>query len=254
MRPLQRRWAIAWAFAVSVSLGGCEEPPGPVETPPPSERYARKFLPLEPAWVRESDIPERPQTSPAMVIWEVSETDPNREPTSQERDAAEALVARCYEVAERRGWFRFERGLADGYRLMQGDRRHYVNEAYLFDDSVLDCERPEFLMYYGTPEGKLLAGLMFYAPGQLERGPQIGGPLTIWHYHVWFRSKCLRGGLLLAGDGRNGCRDGDPHHRSPEMLHVWFLDHPDGQFATTMWLDRESLDAAIAARSRRGND
>jgi hypothetical protein len=32
------------------------------------------------------------------------------------------------------------------------------------------------------------------------------------------------------------------------MLHVWFLEHPDGPFATTMWLDREVLEAAIRAR------
>lgn len=70
--------------------------------------------------------------------------------------------------------------------------------------------------------------------GLEARGPQVGGPLTLWHYHVWFRPKCLRGGLLSTGEGRNGCRDGEPSHRSPEMLHLWFLDHPMGRFATTM--------------------
>ena len=184
-----------------------------------------------------------------MVIWEVSEPDPNGKPSPAQRAAADDLVVRCREVAERRGWFSFEQGLADGYRLMVGDRRHYVNEEYLFDGAALDCERPEFLMYYGTPRGKLLVGLMFYANGPDQRGPQTGGPLTRWHYHIWFRSKCLRGGLLLTGEGKNGCADGDPSHRSPEMLHVWFLDHPDGPFATAMWLDREHLEAAIEARA-----
>jgi hypothetical protein len=95
-----------------------------------------------------------------MVIWELSEADPRRQPTAEQQAAASALVARCRGVAERKGWFEFQQGLADGYRLMKGDLRHYVNEAFLFDDALLDCERPEYLMYYGTPQGKLLAGAM----------------------------------------------------------------------------------------------
>lgn len=249
-RGLQRRLAVA--LAATAMLSACDESPRIPEPAPGPERSARKFLPFEPGWVQESDIPRRPQVAPAMVIWEVSEFAPGAHATPAQQAAADSLAARCYAAAQRHGWFEFERGLADGYRLMTGDRRHYVREDYLFDDAVLDCERPEFLMYYGTPKGKLLAGLMFYAPGLAERGPQIGGPLTVWHYHIWFRAKCLRGGLLLTGEGRDGCRVGEPSHRSPEMLHLWFLDHPDGRFATTMWLDREQLDAAIADRVRRG--
>jgi len=249
-RRLQPYWA--WVFVTAAFLSACSEPLRVAEPGPEAERYARSFLPFEPGWVRESDIPERPQVTPAMVIWEVSELAPTTQTTPAQQAAADALVARCAAAARRHGWFEFEKGLADGYRLMTGDRRHYVNEDYLFDDAVLDCERPEFLMYYGTPKGKILTGLMFYAPGLTERGPQIGGPLTVWHYHIWFRAKCLRGGLLLTEAGPNGCRDGAPSHRSPEMLHLWFLDHPEGRFATTMWLDREQLDAAIADRARRG--
>jgi hypothetical protein len=243
--------AASRAIAALLALGfgiGCGEPAPIPEPPPGPERLARRFLPFDARWIREADIPHRPQVEPAMAIWELSESDPEAPPTPEQRGAAEALVAHCRESAERKGWFEFQRGLADGYRLMVGDRRHYVNEAFLFDDAVLDCERPEYLMYYGTPQGKLLAGVMFYAAGLDQRGPQIGGPLTLWHYHIWFRPKCLRGGLLLTGEGRKGCRDGEPSHRSPEMLHVWFLEHPDGPFATTMWLDREVLEAAIRAR------
>jgi hypothetical protein len=236
-------------IAGGLALLACSEPPPIPEPPPGPPRLARRFLPFDPSWIPESEVPRRPQIEPAMVIWEVSEPDPTAPPTPAQRTAAAALVARCREEAERRGWFDFRQGLADGYRLMVGDRRHYVNAEHLFDDAVLDCTRPEFLMYYGTPRGKLLAGVMFYARAADERGPQIGGPLTLWHYHIWFRPKCLRGGLLLTGEGRNGCRDGDPSHRSPEMLHVWFLDHPDGPFATTMWLDREHLDAALEAHA-----
>jgi len=232
----------------SIALACDGSPPGD-PSPSASDRWARRFLPFDPGWIPEHEVPSRPQVEPAMVIWEVSQHDPALAATPQQRAAASELADRCLSVAERRGWFEFQRGLDDGYQLMVGDRRHYVNEAFLFDDAVLDCERPEFLMYYGTPRGKLLAGVMFYAATADARGPQIGGPLTLWHYHVWFRAKCMRDGLLILRDAQKGCRNGEPSHRSPEMLHVWFLDHPDGRFATTMWLDRAQLDAAIEARA-----
>lgn len=234
-------------LALVIAAAACSEAPAIDPPPPGPERWARRFLPFDPEWISESQIPRRPQVEPAMVIWELSEVDPTRAPTAAEAGAAEDLVRRCRAVAEEKGWFEFRRGIDAGYRLMEGDRRHYVNEAYLFDDAVLDCTRPEFLMYYGTPRGKLLAGVMFYAPAADRRGPQIGGPLTLWHYHIWFRPKCLRDGLLITGEGRSGCRDGKASHRSPEMLHVWFVDHPQGPFATTMSLDRATLDAAVEA-------
>jgi len=182
-----------------------------------------------------------------MVIWEVSEPDPRRAPTPEEQAAADALVSRCREAAERLGWFSFEQGLADGYRKQRGDPRHYVNEERLFDNAVLDCERPEFLMYYETPQGPLLAGLMFYAQGPDLRGPQIGGPLTLWHYHIWKRAKCFRDGLMLTGavSDAGSCSDGEPSHRSPEMLHVWFVERPDGPFTTAMGIPRGELEAAL---------
>ena len=56
---------------------------------------------------------------------------------------------------------------------------------------MLDCDKPEFLMYYDTPQGKGLAGLMFYMDTPAGWGEQIGGPLTIWHYHVWAPIQCM---------------------------------------------------------------
>ncbi|MEZ4215896.1 MAG: hypothetical protein R3E88_05410 [Myxococcota bacterium] len=233
------------AFAACAALSGCGDAP-PIPPPPPGPpRFAHRFLPASDAWIPESQVPRTPQDEPHMVIWELSEHAPDVAPTPAQEAAARDLVARCRAAAEAHGWFAFEKGLADGYHLLAGDRRHYVNEEYLFDGRVLDCERPEFLMYYGTPQGKLLAGVMFYASALDARGPQIGGNRTLWHYHVWKIPMCLRDGLLIVDQARGGaCREGEPAHRSPEMLHVWFLDHPDGPFATTMWLSREDLEAA----------
>jgi len=244
----------ALAAAGLVLVAACSERP-PIAPPPPGpERLARRFLPFDEGWIPEREIPRVPQSQPHMVIWEVSAWPGGTAPTPEQRRAADALAARCEAVARERGWFDFEAGLRDGFHLMPGDYRHYVNEEHLFDDVVLDCERPEFLMYYGTPQGKVLAGMMFYVARPDERGPQIGGPLTVWHYHVWAKAKCLRGGLLVTAEAVDGeCAEGEPRFRSPEMLHVWFLDHPDGRFGTTMWLDRDDLAAALEQRAGEGS-
>ena len=35
------------------------------------------------------------------------------------------------------------------------------------------------------------------------------------------------------------------------MMHVWLLDHPDGPFATSMWLQPEQLKALIVRDEER---
>ena len=245
------------ALACAGLVAGCSDPEPRDELPP---RFARRFLPRDSAWIPEREIPAAAQATPAMVIWEF-DSDPTRAaPPVAERAAADELVSRSLAAADRHGWFDFQRGRADGYRLLHGDKRHYYNEEYVFDDAILDPERPEFLMYYGTPDGQKLAGLMFYARRGAERGPQIGGPLTRWHYHVWSKPNCLLRGLLSVetADASGRCERGEPRHRSPEMLHVWFLELPEGPFATSMWLrpaqlrsliDRDRARAASAAAS-----
>ena len=216
----------------------------------PTERMARRFLPRDDEWRLESQIPEEPQETPGMVIWELSAHADRSEATRDERAAAAALVERCWASAREKGWFDFQKGLADGFKLLPADRRHYYNEEFIFDDALLDCERPEFLMYYGTPAGKHLAGLMFYTRRIDEPGPQVGGPLTVWHYHVWSKLRCFREGLLFVSDPNadGGCDEGIPSHRSPEMIHIWFLDHPGGRFATDMRIEQSRLRELIARR------
>ena len=233
------------AAAAGCLLGGCggsEEATssGAAES---RQRFARTFLPRDSEWRPESEVPEAPQEKPRMVIWELTSWPDRAEPALGERRAADELVARSRDAAERHGWFDFQRARADGYRLLHGDKRHYYNEEYLFDDVLLDPSRPEFLMYYGTPKGQKLAGMMYYVRRLDERGPEIGGPLTRWHYHVWASANCLVGGMLSVSgvDERGECPRGRPLHRSPEMLHVWLMEHPEGPFATSMWLQPAQL-------------
>ena len=185
-----------------------------------------------------------------MVLWEVTAFPPQSEPTRSQQSAAKELIEACYRAALDNGWFDFQKGLADGFQLMADDRRHYENRAFILDDRVLDPERPEFLMYYGTPSGKKLAGFMFYTASPLSRGPQIGGSDTIWHFHVWTRPVCMLDGLVSVGASQEGrCAQGEPYHRSPEMIHVWLLDHPEGPFTTAMQIDPPLLNRLLKERA-----
>ena len=157
------------------------------------DRFARPVMPFRPVWKRESDIPEELPESPAMFIWEVSSYDPGVEATPAQRAAADDFVRRCFEAAERHGWFYYDEAIADGFWIPANEPVHYQNNDWILDDVVLDPDRPEVLMYYMTPEGRQLAGFMFLVPGYTDRGPQPAGPLAIWHYHIWQRLQWAAG-------------------------------------------------------------
>ena len=218
------------------------------EEPNLQDRYVRLFRPFRAEWQRESDIPSAPQRYPHMVIWEASNYAPGSKPTPKQQQAADDLVERCRVAAVEHGWHDFEKALADGFDS-QDDERHYENQAFILDDRILDCDRPEFLMYYPNPDGtKELVGFMFYARTATERGPQIGGPLTTWHYHRWSNMQCTINGIIDVGWAVDGeCEEGVGSHRSAEMLHVWLIDRPNGPFSTAMhleeYLELEGLDA-----------
>jgi len=158
-------------------------------------------------------------------------------PTAEQRQWADEFVQRCWDSARRHGWFDFERAKADGFTLQWGDTEHYVKHEFVFDDKILDPDRPEFLMYRKTPRGNLLLGFMFFTRSLEEHGPQPGGSLAPWHYHPWNgRGYCAEGGVLPFSrpDGHGQCAEGEHVSRSAEMLHVWFVDHPLGPYADAM--------------------
>ncbi|HET9217330.1 MAG TPA: hypothetical protein VFR18_10145 [Terriglobia bacterium] len=234
---------------------------------PEDKRYAHRFFPPSVDWILETEIPVEstaplvnqahshhliaadPQKPLTEVIWEVSLYPPGTEPTTKEREAAQTLVERSYETATRNRWFDFDKARADGFVV--SSQSHYVNEEYVFDDAILDPERPEFLMYYDTPEGKKFTGYMFLINEPLARGPQIAGPLTIWHYHIFSDYLCFEEGLIIVGLPENGkCVRGVPQRRSAEMLHVWLIDHPGGQFSSQMIFPTDTLMSALQRRFR----
>ena len=50
-------------------------------------------------------------------------------------------------------------------------------------------------------------------------------------------------------DGR--CERGVPMHRSPEMLHIWLVDHPRGPFSTSMYLEPKLMMKLLEKREAR---
>ena len=165
---------------------------------------------------------------------------PNKRATQSQKEAGDAFIKATTDSIVRHGWFSKKKGLSDGYEQMYGDPVHYVNKAYVFDGETLNPDKPEVLMYYKKEEREFLMGVMFIAAGQ--RGPQVAGPLSKWHYHIEPRF-CYERGVLPIGKYKAGgsCKEGFPNTRSPEMLHVWIFDHADGRFATRMGLSEKQL-------------
>jgi hypothetical protein len=231
------------------------DPVDPPAEPGPPARLARQYVPFEPDWIPETGIPAKPQRSPQMMIWEVSEFDPRIAATPKEQKAADDFVKRCFDAAIANNWFDLQQGLADGFLTKGTDKRHHRNDDYVVDGIQLDPDRPEYLMYYPDPEQpgeSALTGLMFLADAAQSRGFQFAGPLALWHYHIYKNARCwARDGLLSTGmiDRNGGCITGGvPIHRSPEMVHVWLIDHPRGPFSTGMTLPKDVLAAGLAKR------
>jgi hypothetical protein len=227
---------------------GCASDPSTDPSDSASENrnlYALRIAPPSQGWTWESAIPERRQ-----AIWEISEFAPGTEPTPEQRAAADELVRRSYEAALRNGWHDVEKGLADGFVRPPHDPTHYRNKAYRMDDQILNPDHPEYLMYYTLNGKPFLAGLMFMAATPTGHGPQIGGPLTVWHYHTWRRPMCQDENMDGHGwgDSNGNCKKGKPKYRSGEMIHVWLIDRPLGPFTSSMNLTESEAKAALAKR------
>lgn len=245
---------IAVQMLLISGIAACDRTDAPTDSDRP-DRLARRYVPFEPGWVSEFEVPMGPPKSPQMVVWEVSEFDPGVPATPEQQKAADDFVQRCFEVALAKNWFDRSKGVADGFRTPGTDSRHHRNDEYVLDGIQLDPERPEYLMYYPDPnrEGEqTLTGFMFLADARDSRGRQFAGPLAIWHYHKYTNARCWAGrGLLSTGmvDRQGRCQTGGfPINRSPEMVHVWLIDHPRGPFSTGMTLPPALLSAGLAKR------
>lgn len=71
---------------------------------------------------------------------------------------------------------------------------------------------------------------MYRMPAAEQPGPRIGGPLTVWHAHD---NLCRADGRVVAVAARGACAKGSLSP-TPEMLHVWLVENPDGVFSDDM--------------------
>ncbi len=244
---MSRRAALARGILLCAALAACgSDAP---EAGPLSEVYVSAVNVSPRSWRPLSQGTLPPEKLPGMVMYEVSVWPTDRPATPEQQAAAADLVARSRAAAVQRGWFDFARAERDGFQPIADDPTHFANTQYLFDDALLDPLRPEVLMYAKTNQGRKLAGFMYYVREPGEHGLQIGGPLTLWHYHVWPQGSCLLRGMIPVGrpDADAKCSFGEFQHKSPEMLHVWLIDHPEGPFATNMSLPRPLLKQLLRA-------
>lgn len=114
---------------------------------------------------------------------------------------------------------------------------HVYNPEYMTDGRILDPERPESLVYYMDhvrAEKKLVCIMYMMPPGQ--HGPQIGGPLTRWHYHFRVGFCSDKNGIpRVKSVSYPQCPPGLTA-TTPEMMHVWLVDNPYGVFSHMMAL------------------
>ncbi|HXH20534.1 MAG TPA: hypothetical protein VNN10_00790 [Dehalococcoidia bacterium] len=157
--------------------------------------------------------------------------------TAAELEAAAKLVADV-----RAGTARFEDitvAQREGYFLLAGGRTglaHFHNQAYHTDGRILDPERPEDLMYLRLSDGTWkLVGVMFLMPSRDQPGPRIAGPLTAWHAHDNLCFSPALGRISGFTDANGKCAAGSVFMgKTPEMMHVWLVDNPNGVFSDEM--------------------
>jgi hypothetical protein len=108
---------------------------------------------------------------------------------------------------------------------------HYLNTSYNRDGRILDPERPESLIYLQlTDKSWMLVGAMYRMPAIDQPGPPVGGALTAWHAH---NNLCTANGRVVAVVTNGACAKG-AQSTTPEMLHVWLVENPDGVFSDDM--------------------
>jgi hypothetical protein len=113
---------VPWLAFAMLAAACSESSSGPEQ----NQRWARSFVPFEKTWRPLDQVPSEPQETPQMVIWEVSHFSPDTQPTVEQQSAAQQLIDRAEQVVRARGWYDFQQGLADGYKLLFADRRHYA--------------------------------------------------------------------------------------------------------------------------------
>ena len=114
---------------------------------------------------------------------------------------------------------------------------HYIQWDWIDDDTVLDPDHPESLVYRVEPDGsRTLVSAMYMLPNSttLDEVPDDGGALMQWHVHgdLCFDASDPEaprvGGLT---DSAGECSAPLVRLAQSPMIHVWVVPHECGPFA-----------------------
>jgi hypothetical protein len=129
--------------------------------------------------------------------------------------------------------------VADGY-VSIGDAgtgsEHYIKNALINDDVLLDPTQPESLVYTVRGADRVLAGAMYIASARPTDDPSLlqwAGPLMQWHNHGDLCWAQVNGVNRVVGivDSAGVCANGVNTGGENPMVHVWITPHPCGVFA-----------------------
>ena len=161
--------------------------------------------------------------------------------TPEQRAAADKLLADA--KANLPQWADSKVAEAAGFRTI-GDgvtgNEHLVNWNWINDDTVLDPNRPESLMYRPTPNGRVLEAVMYMVPvGTADNDiPDVGGTLTQWHVHdnLCFTPERIVDGapqrrVMGVTGGAGTCARGEKLPTA-QMMHVWIVPNRCGPFSS----------------------
>ncbi len=171
----------------------------------------------------------------------------DHEPTDEQLAAARQLVADTR--AALAAYSEVAAAEAAGF-VSIGDARsgveHFINREHLQDESVLEPNEVESLVYRVEPDGgrQLISAMYILPPGStMDDVPDVAGNLTVWHGHdnlCWDST-----GTRIAGVVVNGrCRPGGTQGQATPMLHVWVVPNDCGPFAGT---DRRQASGSCVA-------
>ena len=153
------------------------------------------------------------------------------EPPTIEQVAAASELAAATRLATAR-YRNLADALAAGYELPRpgtGTDVHLENKAFQKDGRILDPQRPEMLVYAIDGGRATLLGVVFVMERAGEPGPEPGGPITRWHAHNICLTALPPGFGIVTPFG--SCPALSLSVTTPEMMHVWVVDSPDGAFA-----------------------
>lgn len=157
-------------------------------------------------------------------------------PTTAQQAAAVKLVDTSW--ADAKKYQSLAAAKTAGYRPLTPTGKqvvHYLNPAYtratLAGGPVLNPSAPQSLVYANTPSGAVLVASMYIEPTRVGTPPDPGGCLTQWHVHTNLCFNRKAGSAGIVGAAAPTCPAGSVNHKTPPMLHVWYVPIPGGPTA-----------------------